>query len=68
MEENLEPIKKKKRPKGIATGDLEKMLKKLNSTAHNKFERLDFTDRESRIIGYRQALKDFAAKFDINIL
>ena len=58
----------KKRPKGIATDDLEKMLKKLHSKAHNKFERLDFTEREERITGYRQALKDFAEKFNINIL
>ena len=56
-----------KKPTGIAVDDLRKMLVELNNKAHNKFERLDFTDRESRIIGYRQALKDFAGKFYINL-
>ncbi len=58
---------KMKKPTGIAVDDLRKMLVELNNKAHNKFERLGFDDREHRIIGYRQALKDFAAKFYINL-
>ena len=57
----------KKRPTGVALDDLRKMLEELHNKAHNKFEKLDFFERESRIVGYRQALKDFAAKFYINL-
>lgn len=56
-----------KKPTGVAIGDLKEILQELHNKAHNKFERLDFTDRESRITGYRQALKDLGAKFYINL-
>ena len=57
----------KKKPTGVEINDLRKILQELYNKAHNKFERLDFTERESRITGYRQALKDLGAKFYINL-
>ena len=57
----------KKKPTGVEINDLRKILQELHNKSHNKFERLDFTERESRITGYRQALKDLGAKFYINL-